>query len=858
VSVGALWPLWLLVLLPLVWWASIRTRSSLGRRHLAVATALRSAALVFVVLALLRPVWTAPVTQVSVVYALDVSRSVSSGFVQSALQFAQRANREAKPDAVRYVVFAERAQAVTRAEDVAQVAVSDAPQADRKRLLYQGATNLERALDQSLLGLDPDRVKRLVLFTDGNQTDGEVWRALPHLLVQGVRVFPFAAPPQTRTDAWIEAMELPDNVRRDEPIAVTVRVFSQQHTPARVRLSAAGQPLAGRDVTLEPGENSVVLPVRLRHAGAVTLSAQVQARDDALPDNDRLEQSVWVGPRPRVLYVEGQPQAAQYLRDALDREGLDVTALGPEGVPASSAVLDLFDAVILSDLPPKAVDGARMQALEGYVQERGGGLIFASGENTYGEAGFSGTRLEKMLPVEFKSEEKRKDLALVLCLDRSYSMKGRPIALAKAGARAALDLLEEQHYFGVIAFDSQPHDAVPLELVRSKRRAEDLIDRIQASGQTNIYPALATAWRALQNHPAKRKHVIVLSDGDTAPADFDRLLKRMQDARITVSTVTIGRTGNPELMAKIASLGGGKAYVAEELEQVPQLFVEDTRSVSQTALMEEPFRPVIKGKIEALRGLDFAAAPPLLGFASTKPKEGAEVFLATSAQAPILVRWQYGLGRSVLFASDVKNRWAAEWLRWDGYGKFWAQLVRDTMRRETAEQVVFRVVRDGDEAKVSLRLMTERGAWRNALSPQVRAIRPDGGTQTLALWQRGPGYYAASLPVATAGSRPYAFEVLPAGGVGTEAARRAGTRQLFYPYPDEYRSFPPDLELLETLAAQTGGKVGASVAEIFAAQGDHGVRHTALWPWLAAIGLLLYLCDIAVRRAPWFRRWLDT
>ena len=224
--------------------------------------------------------------------------------------------------------------------------------------------------------------------------------------------------------------------------------------------------------------------------------------------------------------------------------------------------------------------------------------------------------------MEFKSEEKRKDLALVLCLDRSYSMKGRPIALAKAGARAALDLLEEQHYFGVIAFDSQPHDAVPLELVRSKRRAEDLIDRIQASGQTNIYPALATAWRTLQNHPAKRKHVIVLSDGDTAPAEFDRLLKRMQDAKITVSTVTIGRTGNPELMARIASLGGGKAYVAEELEQVPQLFVEDTRSVSQTALMEEPFRPVVKRKIEALRGLDFAAAPPLLGLCQHQAEGG--------------------------------------------------------------------------------------------------------------------------------------------------------------------------------------------------------------------------------------------
>jgi uncharacterized membrane protein/uncharacterized protein YegL len=725
-------------------------------------------------------------------------------------------------------------------------------------LLYQGATNLERALEQSQLALDPDRVKRLVLFTDGNQTQGEVWRAVPQLLAQGVRVFAFAATPQSRTDAWIEAMDLPDNVRRDEPVVVTLRVFSQQRAPARVRLSAPGQPPIVRQAALEAGENNVAVPLRLHRIGAVTLSALVQAQGDAMPENDRLEQAVWVSPRPRILYAEGQPQSARYLHDALEREGLEVVAVGPDAVPASGAVLDLFDAVILSDLSPGALDSERMQALHRYVQERGGGLIFASGENTYGENGFSGTQLEKVLPVEFKSEEKRKDLALVLCLDRSYSMKGRLIALAKAGARAALDLLEEQHYFGVIVFDSQAHEAVPLELVRSKRRAEDLINRIEASGQTNIYPALASAWRQLQNHPAKRKHVIVLSDGDTAPADFDRLLKRMQEAKITVSTVTIGRTGSPELMAKIASLGGGKAYVAEELEQVPQLFVEDTRSVSQTALIEEPFRPVIKRKIEALQGLDFAAAPPLLGFASTKPKEGAEVFLATAAQSPILVRWQYGLGRTVLFASDVKNRWAAEWLRWDGYGKFWAQLVRETLRRETAEQVVFRVARDGEEAKISLRLMTQRGAWRNMLSPRVLAIEPDGSTQTVPLRQTGPGYYAASLPVATAGNRPYTFAILRAGGVSAEAAQRAGTRQLFYPYPDEYRSFPPDLELIEALAAQTGGKLGASVSEIFAPHSDRGVSRTSLWRWLAAAALLLYLCDIAARRSPWLRRWLDS
>ena len=83
-------------------------------------------------------------------------------------------------------------------------------------------------------------------------------------------------------------------------------------------------------------------------------------------------------------------------------------------------------------------DAARMQALESYVRDQGGGLIFAAGETTYGQSGLSGSALEKVLPVEFKAQEKRKDLALVVCLDRSYSMKGRPMDLAKAATRAAL------------------------------------------------------------------------------------------------------------------------------------------------------------------------------------------------------------------------------------------------------------------------------------------------------------------------------------------------------------------------------------------------------------------------------------
>jgi len=865
VGFEAYWPLLFLLLLPLLWFAGMRSRTNSSRRQIAVLTVLRGCALVGLVLALMRPVWQAAGAEVSMVYALDVSRSVAGAFVQSALEFMRKANAQGHPAETRYVVFADRPRLVDRVDEIPAIAVvsGQSPNAPvtsgvpGDRAINQGATNLERALDQALQGFKADYVKRLVLFTDGNQTEGDVWRVLPRLKAEGVRVFAFPATPRTTSDAWVESIETPDVVHRDEPVTVNVRVVSQKRTRARVRLLVAGEQIGARNISLAAGENDVALQVRLRQQGSVAITAEVQAENDEMADNDRLTQATWVSARPRVLYVEGQPDASTYLHDALTREGIDVTVAQSSELPDSASGFSSFDAVILSDVPAATLGPARMQALESYVRDQAGGLIFAAGETTFGQSGLSGSSLEKVLPVEFKAQEKRKDLALVICLDRSYSMKGRPMDLAKAGTRAALSLLEEQHRFGVVAFDSQPHEAVPLQFVRSKRKAEDLIDRIQASGQTNIYPALATAWRMLQNVDTKRKHVILLSDGDTAPADFERLMKRMTDAQITVSTVTLGRAGDPELMTKIARWGKGKAYIAEDVAQVPEIFIQDTQDVSRTTLIEDPFKPVVKRKIEALRGLDFAQAPPLLGFASTKAKDSAEVFLATESGSPILARWQYGLGHTVMFASDVKNRWAAQWLGWPGYGRFWGQVVRETLRRDTGEDVSLRITRESGDAQVSLSLITGDGRWRNGLTPSVRITQPDGSKTTLQLRQTAPGQYAGNVPVATSAAAPFLFELVEGGGITRDMTRHAGERRLYYPYPDEYRSLPPNMNLLRALAEETGGKLAPEIGEIFAAQGDRGSSRTPMWPWFAGIALLLYLCDIAVRRAPWFRHWLE-
>jgi len=249
--------------------------------------------------------------------------------------------------------------------------------------------------------------------------------------------------------------------------------------------------------------------------------------------------------------------------------------------------------------------------------------------------------------------------------------------------------------------------------------------------------------------------------------------------------------------------------------------------------------------VEAFTGLDLAAAPNLKGYVSTQSKDTAEVLLESDAEAPILARWHYGLGKAAMFTSDVKNRWAADWIEWDGYAKFWSQLVRETMQRDNDNEVEFDVQRVGDDAVITVSAVTEEGAFRVGLEPELQVVDPGGGVSTLQIDQIGPGTYQAKYPLSASPDAPYSFRLS-----GNEMDVQS--RELFYPYSDEYRLYPPNAELLAAIAGQTGGKVLPENEEIFADYGESASVPTPLWPFLVALALLGYLLDIALRRAPWF------
>ena len=836
------WPILGLVAVPFIWRLSQASTLGSSPRHRAVSAVFRIATVVLLVSALLEPGWQRSGKWMSVVYALDVSSSIDPEFVGTAIDWIAATNNQGDPAHAAFIAFGGSARAVANIEGIRSVAVS----ADgANRSINQSVTNLEAAVTRAFRSFDPRYLKRLVLITDGNANAGNVSRVLGEAQENEVRVFTLPATVRGEGDSWIEAIDLPDEIREQEPVIATVRVFSRVATTTTVALVGDDQTLETREVTLEPGLNEVDFEVRLPAGGAGTLSGRLQSENDPLAQNDLHTQAVSVGARPRILYVEGRLASAGYLNDALSSEGMDVVVVGSDQLPETTAALENFDLVLLSDVPMDALGGNEVNALLGYVRDSGGGFIFAAGESSYGEEGYAGSEIEELLPIWFELNEERKELALIIVLDKSYSMVGPKLELSKEAAKAALDLLEPTHSFGLITFDDTPYVTVPLQLAVEKPRINDFISRIIAGSQTNIFPALETAFAALENSEAEIRHIILLSDGKTYADDYEELVSLMADSDITVSSVAVGQEADRELLGNIATWGRGRSYFIRDASRVPRIFIQETQIASQSTLVEEAVETTVVTSVEAFTDIDLDAAPPLRGFVRTLAKETAEVLIQSDSEDPLLARWRYGLGRTAIFTSDVKNRWAADWLTWDGYGKFWSQLVRETMRRDGGEELDFVVERIGDEVLITVSALTEEGAYRTDLDPRLRVVGTGGDATSLSFQQVGPGTFQARHTLGPPGEEPYRFEL---SGNGIEDRSQA----LYYRYGDEYRLYPANTELLSEIAVRTGGGFLPEVGEIFDDYGETASVPTPLWPWLSALALISFFLDIAVRRAPWF------
>jgi uncharacterized membrane protein len=693
----------------------------------------------------------------------------------------------------------------------------------------------------ALAAAPPDRVPRVVLLSDGNETAGDIART-----VSGGKAAVDVVPLPTRSDLEVQvsSVSVPAQVAQGEPFYVEVAIDSNHDDAVTIEVFRGPHKVVEETQKIKAGENRFRFRQTIERDRLAEYAVRIRgAKEDTLLDNNTAAGLVFAAGKPRVLLIESDPDLARNLTWALEEEDVLVDARPARGVPDSLSDLQNYELLVLSNVPATDLSAKQMDVIRSYVRDLGGGFVMLGGDQSFGLGGYYKTPIEEVLPVrsDFEKEKEKPSLAMVIILDKSGSMGGDKIELAKEAAKSAVELLGPKDQIGVLAFEG---DFQWVSDIRPKSGyVTDRIASIEAGGGTNLAPAMDEAYRALSSATAKLKHVIILTDGQSSPGDFEGIAGAMAGARMTVSTVGIGEGAHQELLESIAQIGKGRYYFTNDPQSVPQIFAKETVTASKGAINEEPFLPQVIRPTPVLGGIDFESAPFLLGYVVTRPKATAEVILATEAGDPLLAWWRYGLGMSVAFTSDAKGRWAAEWLTWPGFGTFWAQVARNTMRKAESKGFVVAVDRKGPRVSLTLDAATPDGVFLNDAATELTLIDPRLGTTKRPLAQVAPGRYAAEFDAAD----PGAYHIELAQTHQGETLYRQ-SRGLVVGYPDELRLRPTNEKLLRQVAEVSGGRYDVTPADAFRPPGRIAHRVLPLWPYLVMAALALWVVDVALRR----------
>ena len=847
-------PAWLLLILaaPAIFLVATRSLGDFSRLQLTLQATLRTLVLAAVAVALAGPSLRRPARTVSAVALVDVSDSMPDVALARAAD-AISALRAAAGDArVRVVRFAATAEELDRDAPVARL---PAPSGAASDLAL--ATSLGAGL------LDETALPRLLLISDGEATRGDLRAEAERLAARGVPLFALALPPPETGDVAVDALTAADDVRPRAPFPVEVRLLADRATRLRVRLDGEGGAVVDepeRTVAVAAGTTTVSFVARVTEPGTATLRARLTPdAPDRHPENDEGVLAIATAREPRVLALEGAGSAAAPFAHALEAEHIAVDVRPARALPPRPA-LDRYDLVVLSDVPRAALGERELAALEGFVRD-GGGLLVAGGADAFGSGGWQGTRLEALLPVllDLPEREDEATLALALAIDRSGSMAGPKMDLTKEAARATVEMLPPSDLVAIAVFDSQATPIVHLQRASNRVRILSDIGRIQASGGTNILAGLREAFDELAPARARKKHIILLTDGQSPYEGIPDLIDAAVAQHITISAIGIGDGADQAQLRMIAMRGGGRFIQTRDPASLPRIFSRETSQVSHRSIVEEPTPVKAQKRAEALAGIPLETAPPLGGYTVTRARPRAELLLAAPNGAPLLARWQVGLGQVAAWTSDVEPRWSAAWMRWPPFAKFWAQVTRATMRRRAANHFPLRATLDGDRVTLAVDAIGPDDRFLSGLDASVivTAVAARGAApaeRRVSLAETAPGHYegafAAGLP---SGALLLQGTLTRAGAPVGEA-----TGRLALPFAPELRPSAPaasdDAEalrgpaLLAAVTARTGGRVLTNPVELLDPGSDHRETRQPLRRPVLLAALALFVLDVLLRR----------
>ncbi|MSR56107.1 MAG: VWA domain-containing protein [Planctomycetaceae bacterium] len=858
----------LLLATPWLWWMHVAGYAGLGRVRSLVALEIRLllAGLFVILLADPRAVRTSD--ELSVIYALDVSDSVDGNdpeqrMLQQALRFvANTATQKRSTDRAGLVVFGKNAAVEFPARPNLPL---DKNSVDiiLNSLIDKEATNLEQGLSLAAAMLPEETQGRIVLISDGMQTEGNLGRILDDLKAKGASVDVIPIQYSFENEVWLERLELPQFVKVGENYEAGIVLSSLVAGEGTLQLEENGELISSKTVDFQAGKNRFTMPVYLRNAGYYEYTATILPPEgkDNLKQNNKVINSLFLEGEGKVLVVtdpQGEERDSQPMVRALREAKHFVEIQTAYDFPRDSSSLLPYDCIVFLNAPADAFDTVQLQALRDSVYNFGSGFLMVGGANSFGPGGYHRTVVEEALPVTMDISQKKvlPKGALVIILHTCEFPEGN--TWAKRITKQAIKVLGAQDEVGCLIYGPTGEEWVfKLTPAGDYEKLVPKINKAEPGDMPTFDRTMKMGLSELKKSDAATKHMIIISDGDPQPA-APSVLQDYIDNKISISTVAVFPHGGSEigLLRTVAEATGGRYYFPDDPKRLPAIFIKESKTLKRSMIQNKTISPEIGFDDQSvLKGID--SMPPLKGYVITtaKPHPAMTVLQVPSQQSdesaeeedgdidPILAIWRYGLGQSAAFTSDLSPNWAADWMGWDKYDAFVQQLITRIARVRKEGHLRMWTYTSGNEGVIVVEDFHEQEQF---LEIQARMTGPHDRAETIPLRQTGPRRYQASIPLW--GKGRYHIVAAPVAGERTEDRAFGG---FIVPYSPEYLRFRSNPLVLKEIAERTGGQElepDATAEQIFNTNRQPKRSSRPIFDWfLIALAILVPL-DVAVRR----------
>lgn len=752
------------------------------------------------------------------------------------------------------------------------------------------ATNIAGALDFAAKQFDNPKTSKIVLLSDGLETDGAALAAVQLAAATGIKVDTIEFANDEPQEIQLLSAEMPQSrIVLGTEALLTLTVESRFEGTANVAVTVTDNGFAGeaQSFTIAPGQQTLTIRHEFQSAGLHDLLFSIEGSEDTETQNNTLRSYINISLLDDVLILENIPGEADSLESILS-ENYTVNVLNIRDdaalLPKTAKEMCAYQNVVLvnmanSDLTDSEIGVPLDEILYDYVYTYGGSMLTVGGENdtgadgnpvphAYNRSDLAGTLFQEMLPVD--AIDYSPPIAVMLVIDSSGSMSSGRFPAALQGAEETLNVLNDRDFCGVMTFSTSSSEEVSVLPVSQRETIREAIRNLgsgeggSAEGGTVFAGAIDRAGRALASiQEAERKHIVLITDGDPSdsleePTDggvwYGQYIDYNYEQGITLSVITIGASsGNMTQMRETAERGHGNYFNVELTDPnlggtVGSYMQQDLAEVTLSEIQDgEEFIPTIEDHTSIFTNIDTRAIPALTGYYGTRAKSDASVQLIHE-YVPIYASHAFGKGNVGSFMCDLSGIWSAEFISDDTGRQLIKNIAESLAPLNELQPDLLDFVLEQTEDNYSNRLkvytdLAEGESIRVTVEPvsqsgQIVTVTPSSDNVSFNFSIRTSGVYRITIEkIVTA----------------DPSAAPLASVQLYksFSYSEEYdaiRDADEGKTLLASLAQDSGGSVITDPAQIFTSFEEflHRIYDPRLI--LLIVAMVCILLDIAVRK----------